>query len=102
MSRLTKRIVEAAQPRASDYFIWDRDLAGFGLRVMPSGRRGYLVQYRAGGRTRRVGLGRHGAVTPDQARKRACSAPWRAVRTLRRSSGCTGGRRPLRRSATAS
>jgi integrase len=71
MGKLTKRTVEAAQPQASDYFIWDGDLAGFGLRVMPSGRRGYLVQYRAGGRTRRVGLGVHGAVTPDQARKRA-------------------------------
>jgi Arm DNA-binding domain/Phage integrase, N-terminal SAM-like domain len=71
MGKLTKRTVEAAQPQASDYFLWDGDLAGFGLRVMPSGRRGYLVQYRAGGRTRRVGLGVHGAVTPDQARKRA-------------------------------
>jgi integrase len=38
---------------------------------MPSRRKTYLVQYRAGGRTRRVGLGVHGAVTPDQARKLA-------------------------------
>jgi integrase len=71
MARLTKRTVDAAQPQASDYFVWDGDLAGFGLRVMPSRRKSYVVQYRAGGRTRRVGLGVHGAVTPDQARKRA-------------------------------
>lgn len=38
---------------------------------MPSRRKSYVVQYRAGGRTRLVGLGVHGAVTPDQARKRA-------------------------------
>jgi integrase len=71
MPRLTKRTVDAALPRERDYFVWDRELPGFGLRVMPSGRKSYLVQYRAGGRTRRVGLGVHGAATPEQARKLA-------------------------------
>jgi integrase len=71
MARITKRLVDALQPAGTDYFRWDDDLNGFGVRVRISGRKVYVLQYRAGGRTRRVGLGVHGAVTPDQARKRA-------------------------------
>lgn len=71
MPRLTKRTVEAAEPRNTDYFVWDAELGGFGVRVRPSGRKVYLVQYRAGGRSRRIGLGTHGSVTADQARRHA-------------------------------
>jgi integrase len=71
MAKLTKRMVDAAAARSSDYFIWDDDLAGFGLRVFASGKRSYLVQYRAGGRTRRYTIGLHGAWTPEMARKEA-------------------------------
>jgi len=47
-------------------------MARFGLRILPSGVRAYAVQYRdVSGRTRRIALGRHGVLTPDQARKMA-------------------------------
>jgi hypothetical protein len=71
MTKLTKRIVDAAERRLSDYFIWDDELPGFGLRVFQSGKRSYLVQYRAAGRTRRYAIGLHGAWTPEMARKEA-------------------------------
>jgi integrase len=71
MAKLTKRIVDAAAARPSDYFIWDDDLLGFGLRVFTSGKRSYLIQYRAAGRTRRYTIGLHGAWTPEMARKQA-------------------------------
>ena len=48
MSKLTKRVVDAAEIREREYFIWDEDLPGFGLRVLPSGRKRYIIQYRAG------------------------------------------------------
>ena len=48
--------------------VWDGDLPGFGVRVLPSGRRSYLVQYRTGRRSRRITLGPHGVLTADQAR----------------------------------
>jgi integrase len=54
--------------------LWDDELSGFGLKITPAGRRVYLVQYRLGGRkgrTRRVTIGVHGRITPDQARTEA-------------------------------
>jgi integrase len=71
MAKLTKRTVDAAERRSLDYFIWDDELAGFGLRVFQSGKRSYLVQYRVAGRTRRYTIGFHGAWTPEMARKQA-------------------------------
>ncbi len=57
MPRITKRLVDAAEIRPAEYFVWDSEIPGFGLRVLPSGRRGYAVQYRAGRRSRRISLG---------------------------------------------
>lgn len=72
--RITKRSVDAARPRATDFYLWDYDLSGFGLKVTPLGRKVYLVQYRLcgrKGRTRRVTVGTHGVLTPEQARTQA-------------------------------
>ena len=54
MSRLTKRSIEALAPRGIDYIAWDRDVPGFGVRVMPSGRKSFVLQYRVGRRSRRM------------------------------------------------
>jgi len=72
--KLTKRVVDAAQPSEVDTFVWDSELAGFGLKVTPTGRKVYLYQYRARGvnSTSRVTIGRHGSpFTVDAARKEA-------------------------------
>jgi integrase len=71
MAKLTKRIVDAAENRAGEYFLWDEDLPGFGLRVLPSGRKRYIIQYRAGRRSRRISLGPSTVLTSEQARSRA-------------------------------
>ena len=71
MPKITKRLVEAAQPQDKDYIICDDDLAGFAVRVLPSGRRSYIVQYRIGNRYRRMSLGAHGVLTPEKARRMA-------------------------------
>jgi integrase len=75
MATLTKRTVEAAKPAASVTYVWDDQLAGFALKVLPDGRRRYVVKYRVkGGRNARqrwFGLGTHGQVTCEQARARA-------------------------------
>lgn len=71
MPKLTKRVVDSLEPGPKDRIIFDDELKGFGLRIAPSGRKTFLVQYRAGGRCRRVKIGQMGSVTPDQARKHA-------------------------------
>jgi hypothetical protein len=49
-------------------FPWDQDLKGFGVVAMPSGGKVYVAQFRQGGRSRRMKLGEHGRLTPDEAR----------------------------------
>jgi integrase len=71
MFRLTKRSVEALEIQERDYLVWDGDMRGFGVRIYPSGKRTYLVQYRTGRRTRRVTIGQHGVLTAEEARKLA-------------------------------
>ena len=73
--KITNRSVASATTGERDSYLWDSDLPGFGLKVTPTGRKVYLVQYRLGGRrgrTRRITVGKHGAPwTPDSARKAA-------------------------------
>lgn len=71
MPKLTKRLIDAIEPEGSETFIWDSEIPGFGLRVLPSGRKGYVVQYRAGRRSRRISLGPSTVLTCEQARNRA-------------------------------
>jgi len=69
--KITKRTVEALKVTFKDYIAFDTDLPGFGVRVMPSGKRFFLVQYRRHGRTRRVMIGQFGIVTAEMARREA-------------------------------
>ena len=68
---ISTRTVEGFSAEDRDVIFWDRDLPGFGVRVYPSGRKVYVVQSRARGAPRRITLGIHGALTTEQARKRA-------------------------------
>lgn len=73
--RITKRLVDGLGPNDIGRVIRDDELTGFAIRLNADGSRTYLVEYRAGrGRgfpTRRLSIGRHGALTPDEARQRA-------------------------------
>ncbi len=69
---LSKRIVDSLPVDGRDTVYWDRELPGFGLRVYASGKKVFVVQTRAFGRSRRVTLGEHGnPLSADRARKEA-------------------------------
>ncbi len=69
--RLTKRVVDLLEPKASEFTVWDSEAPGFGVRVRPSGSASYVVMYRTGGRNspqRRVTIGSTTKLTVDEAR----------------------------------
>lgn len=98
MGKITKRSVDALAAKDRDYFLWDAQIPGFGVRVSPKGRKTYTVQYRLGGRTKRVSLGVHGAITPDEARDLAR----RTLGDVSRGADPSGQKRIERRAPTVS
>ena len=48
MPKITKRLVDALQPDpgSREVLVWDSELKGFGVRVMPSGVASFFVYYR--------------------------------------------------------
>jgi integrase len=73
--KLTKRVVEAAEPASSDQYLWDAEVKGFGVKITPAGRKVFLFQYRMGGRgakTERCTIGEYRSpFTVDSARAEA-------------------------------
>ena len=73
--KLTKRVVDAAEPGERDSYVFDSEVKGFGLRLRHGGGKFYVLTYRMGGREstkKRFTIGRHGSPwTVDQARERA-------------------------------
>ncbi|MGV8988191.1 MAG: tyrosine-type recombinase/integrase [Cypionkella sp.] len=56
-THLTERVVKAAEIDTRKYVLFDEDCAGFGLCVFLSGRKGFILIYRAAGRQRRMTIG---------------------------------------------
>jgi integrase len=72
MPKLTEKLIASiTTPKHRELFCWDSELKGFGLRVMPSGRKVFVVQYRNAGRSKRYKIGVHGRVKAEQARSTA-------------------------------
>ena len=73
MAKLTKRFIDQIKPDVNkDIVLWDDDVKGFGLRVKPSGKKSFIIQYRnAHGRSRRLTIGTYGIMMPTGARKDA-------------------------------
>jgi integrase len=46
--KFTKANLDELKPAEKEYFAWSQDLPGFGIRVLPSGKRSWLVQFRDG------------------------------------------------------
>ncbi|WP_439486703.1 Arm DNA-binding domain-containing protein, partial [Blastomonas fulva] len=48
-TKLTKRVCDNVEAEAGQFEVWDSELAGFGLRVMPSGVKSFIARYRSDG-----------------------------------------------------
>lgn len=95
--KITKRTVDAAKPRSRDYVLWDTDIGGFGIKVLPSGRKSYLLKYRTKtGEARKPAIGAHGDITAAQAR--TIAENWKAA--IAQGGDPKGQRDTTRRSLT--
>jgi integrase len=77
--RLTKRAIDNLKPGDKPFVAFDASLPGFGVKVMPSGTKSFVLEYRphGGGRgiaKRRLSIARYGAATVEQARSAALDA----------------------------
>ncbi len=74
-AKITKRLVDGTSAaNGKTVFVFDTELAGFVLKVTPAGGRTYQLRYRMGGRAAKLKtftIGKHGPLTPDQARRLA-------------------------------
>jgi integrase len=76
--RINNTNVKAIKPPATkvegktNYDLYrDDQLPGFGLRVTNSGSKAYFAEKRISGTNKRITIGKHGQLTPEQARKQA-------------------------------
>src|SRR5262245_27744782 len=70
-AKLTKTVVDRLTYQGGGnerHVVWDERLPGFGVRVYPSGKKAFVLFYRANGRQRVLTLGAYGPLTLDQAR----------------------------------
>jgi len=70
--KLDDRAVNALKPpKQGNTIVWDTIEPGFGVRVSDTGRKSFLVNYRADGKQRQVTIGRYGSWSVNEARKHA-------------------------------
>jgi integrase len=74
--KLTKAVADREKYRGDadkgqHCILWDDQVPGFGLRIYPSGKKSFIISYRADGRKRRMVIGRYGILTVQEARERA-------------------------------
>jgi len=75
--KLTKTVVDTAQPEKDPYELRDAAIPGFLLKVTPTGRKVFMVAYVANnGQRRKPAIGRFGEITVEQAR--AIAQDWLA------------------------
>ena len=69
--KLNEKTVRDAPNLGRDYQIFDSDVRGFSLTIYPSGNRTFTLDYRTGGRQRRMTIGRWPEWSTVTARERA-------------------------------
>jgi len=72
--RLTNKIIDCAIYQGDGnrrHVLWDDVIPGFGLRIYPSGKKSFVLSYRARRRKRWLTIAPYGVLTLKQARERA-------------------------------
>lgn len=70
-AKLTAKLVNSLKPKDRIYKVWDTEIQGFFIRVMPTGTKSYCLFYRHNGKGRDYTIGKSGKLTAEQARDEA-------------------------------
>ena len=92
--KLSDAKVGQLKARAVEYTVWDTRIAGFGVRIRPSGRKSYVYHRHAEGRSRKFTIGLAALWSVDDAR-RECVKIWERVQSGERAEGAAGAEAPL-------
>ncbi|MDE0030628.1 MAG: tyrosine-type recombinase/integrase [Deltaproteobacteria bacterium] len=68
---MTEKQIRDASPKPKLTFLWDDRVKGLGCAIYPTGRKAFVLFYRADGKQHRVTIGRPGEMALLDARKRA-------------------------------
>ena len=83
-----------------EYMVWDTRIAGFGIRVRPSGHKSYVYHRHAEGQSRKFTLGPVALGSVDEAR-RDCMEVWGRIQSGERAEGVDDAEAPLFRDSVA-
>ena len=98
--KLSDARVGKLKARAVEYTVWDTRIAGFGVRIRPSGRKSYVYHRHAEGRSRKFTIGPAALWSVDDAR-RECMKIWERVQSGERAEGAASAEVPLFREFVA-
>ena len=97
---LTDTRIGKLKARDVEYTVWDTRLAGFGVRIRPSGRKSYVYHRHAKCQSRKFTLGQVVLGGVDEAR-RECIEVWGRIQSGERVEGVDGAQAPLFRDFVA-
>ena len=92
--KLTDARIGKLRARDIEYMVWDTRIAGFGVRVRPSGHKSYVYHRHAEGQSRKFTLGPVALGSVDEAR-RECIEVWVRMQSGERAEGVDNAVAPL-------
>ena len=98
--KLTDTRISRLKAEDIEYMVWDTRIAGFGIRVRPSGHKSYVYHRHAEGQSRKFTLGPVALGGVDEAR-RDCMEVWGRMQSGERAEGADCAEAPLFRDFVA-
>ena len=98
--KLTDARIDKLRAGDVEYMVWDTRIAGFGVRVRPSGHKSYVYHRHAEGQSRKFTLGPVALGSVDKARH-DCMEVWGRMQSGKRVEGADGAQAPLFRDFVA-
>ena len=92
--KLTDARISKLKAKNIEYMVWDTRIAGFGIRVRPSGHKSYVYHRHAAGQSRKFTLGSVALGGVDEAR-RDCMELWGRMQSGERAEGADDAQAPL-------